>query len=249
MDGKRVFIIDMDEMRRRRVAYTTLIISVFSGCLLSALLFFGFKMILAVFFPVLALLLFYSRVQCFRAFKKFMETKVVLDDHHIERIRPASSMRYPLDSVTGIRVKRTTRGLIRAIQLQMVDKGQPGITTLDKIEAFERELRKRISPSARVLSVKEPIDYDHPLFYVYFGLSVGFVMSGIMKLITVLDTAVLHWIQFSCIAFVFSAGIFWLVCMPLKRYGYGKKYTDALFGTFLVLTAVGLGLYSLASGF
>jgi hypothetical protein len=100
-----------------------------------------------------------------------------------------------------------------------------------------------------VSEFREPIDYDHPLFYIIFGFLVGFFTFYGIKLLSLVNTEILKWVQCGLVVFIVASGLFWMINRPLSRYGIKKPVADRIFGIVLVMTGIALGIVTLPTVF
>jgi hypothetical protein len=162
------------ELQRRLRAYTTLIISLLCGIVLSSIDYLiAAPAVWFIGVGGLALLLVLSRVALIRSLRNYSMLELRLDDTHIERVRSETVERFALAGIMRLRIVRTSRKALREIAAQMKSGGRLSMNAVADFERFEQDLRSRIPASAIVTETKEPIDYDHPLFYVVLGALAG----------------------------------------------------------------------------
>lgn len=246
----RHYTIDPVEINRRRKAYTTLITTLFLGSALSLSCFvISNRLILSGILGALAIILFVTRIGFFRWLQTFAQTKIMFTDTYLERVDTKSSKRCKLDRVRKIWIKRTVPGSTREIKLTLEDKELISITALQDFTSFEKDLKERIGVKVNVSEFREPIDYDHPLFYVIFGFLVGFLTFYGITLLSLVDSEILKWIQCGLVVFIAATGLFWIINRPLSRYGIKKPFVDRVFGIMLVVTGIALGIFTLPTVF
>jgi hypothetical protein len=127
----------------------------------------------------------------------------------------------PLCEVGRIRIKRTRKGTIREIMIT-ANKRQTYINGLQDFEAFAEDLTGHF-PNIEVTHFKEPIDFDHPLFYVFLGITVGITATALVRTVLRLNGAGLAYFQLIVAAYLVLTGAFFLLKKPIGgRYGEKK---------------------------
>lgn len=242
-----VYTTSAAEMDRRLRAYTTFIVSLLSGIALSSIDYlFRAPAIWLACLAGLALAL--SRLAFVRSFKNYSLLKLHLSDSYIERTRGTSSEKYPLADITGLRILRTTRKSIREITARFSNGRRVSVNGVAGFERLEQELRSRIPANATFTETKEPIDYDHPLFYVFFGGLVGLTFTLAVRAMASLNENGLRWTTLGIACYSFILGAFLLLARPIaQRYGPKSRSGDYLFGLLTVLAGIVLALRSLTA--
>lgn len=237
----------VSEMNRRKKAFLTLSVSFFISLNISFLVFFlsyfqlvlQFDAILALF---LALIVLY-----FNQFLEHSKSIIInISDQKIEKKWFNKNDIYDIKLISCVKIKRTTSNLIREIKL-MVSGARPFcINGLDRFEEFNSRLLSSLDKEVKIYKIKEPIDYDHPLFYVMFGTIVGISFILILKLLVIYSNYFwLFQFLFACIVIVI--GIYWLFSKPIAgTYGRHKKIVDNVMGTLFIV--IGFALMIILKG-
>ena len=235
------------ELQRRLRAYTTLIVSLLSGIALSSIdyLFRAPAFWLAG-LAGLGLFLALSRLAFARSFRSYSRIEIRLTDSHIERTRGRSSEKYPLADVTRLRIVRTSRKSLREITVLMKNGRRLSMNGVEDFQRLEQELRSRIPASATVTETKEPIDYDHPLFYVIFGGPMGAAFTLAVRGMASLSEGGLKWTTLGIAGYATILGAYFLIARPIaQRYGPKSRSGDYLIGLLAILAGIVLAIRSL----
>lgn len=169
MAQEKTYLISLCEMKRRKKAYTTLIVSLFFGIVLPLYdQFLNYQILLSFSFAILASVLIVSRILLFRSFRDFEKIKVLLTDTEIVRITFKTKTQYSFNMITGVWIKKTVRNQIREIKIATNTKSKIYITALENFNEFRNILLIKLSGLKNVKEFKEPIDFDHPFYYVFF---------------------------------------------------------------------------------
>jgi hypothetical protein len=244
-----VYTTSAAEMDRRLRAYTTFIVSLLSGIALSSIDYlFRAPAIWLACLAGLGLVLALSRLAFIRSFRSYSGIELRLSDSCVERTRGTSSEKYPLADITRLRVLRTNRKSIREITAGLSNGRRLSMNGVDGFERLEQELRSRIPANATVTETKEPIDYDHPLFYVVFGGLVGLTFTLAVRAMSSLSENGLRWTTLGIACYSFILGAFLLLARPIaQRYGPKSRSGDYLFGLLAVLAGIVLAIRSLTA--
>jgi len=235
------------ELHRRLRAYTTLIVSLLAGIALSSIDYLVVAP--AIWLAGLAgigLALALSRLAFARSFRSYARIELHLDDYCLERTRGTASEKYPLADVTRLSVLRTTRKSIREITARLNDGRRLSMNGVEDFERLEQELRSRIPASATVTETREPIDYDHPLFYVVFGGLVGLAFTMAIRAMSSLSQGSLKWTTLGIAGYATILGAYFLLARPIaQRYGSKSRSGDYLIGLLAILAGIILAVRSL----
>ena len=238
------------ELARRLRAYTTLIVSLLAGIALSSIDYLlSAPAVWLVGLAGLALFLLLSRVALTRALRGYATLELRLDDTHIERVRGETVEKFAFADITRLRIVRTSRKNLREITVTTKKGRRLSMNGVEEFERLEPELRRRIPAGATVTEAREPIDYDHPLFYVVFGLVTGAAFALAVRAMATLNESGLKWTTLAIACYSALLGIFVLLARPLaQRYGPKSRIGDLLLGLFALLAGVLLAVRSLTAG-
>lgn len=152
---------------------------------------------------------------------------------------------YRYTQIKMIKMIQTTNKTIREIQIIMDNGKKLSINGLLHSDKFKEELIKRTKGKIKVVINNELLDYDHPLFYVIFGLLMGIVVVSIMKYILGLSFDILKIINIISGLYSTIIGLYFIIRTPLSdHYGNKNNINDYIFGSILCL----LGIVILISG-
>jgi hypothetical protein len=245
--AERRFTTSADEWQRRLRAFTTLIVSLLCGVALSSIDYlFRAPTIWLAGLGGLASLLVLSRVALTRSMRSYAALELRLDDTHIMRVRGEAVEKLALADITRLRIVRTSRKALREITAQMKNGRRLSMNGVEDFERLEQELRSRIPAGAPVTETREPIDYDHPLFYVAFGLVTGVGFTLAIRAMATLSQGDMKWATLAITCYSALLGVYVLLARPLsQRYGPKSRFGDILLGLFALLAGVVLAVRSL----
>ena len=229
------------EIERRKKALFILVISLCFGFILASIKpliddFWNTIISISVFALVFFLLALFSLT----SFKSFSKSTISLTDQYLERKTHKSSERYAFSDFRGVKIKRTINGHIREVKVSLVNGKSLSINALNDFEPFKERLMAAIEGNVKGKEYKEPIDYDHKLFYVFFGLLVGFSVPLIISLFIDVNDNVIKNLSFVIALYVFLVGGYIILEKPIsKSYGGNAKSADYLLGSIIIC----LGIY------
>jgi hypothetical protein len=194
---------------------------------------------------ILAGCLLLSRFALVRSLRSYALLELRLDDTHIKRQRGETVERFVLAEVTRIRIVRTSRKNLREITAQMRNGRRLSMNGVEDFERLEQDLRSRLPANVAVTEVREPIDYDHPLFYVIFGLITGVAFTLAVRAMATLSESGLKWATHAIACYSALLGIYVLLARPLsQRYGPKSRTGDLVLGLFGLLAGILLAVRS-----
>ncbi len=194
--------------------------------------------------PVALLLL--ARAGFDRSLQRLSRTVVTLTDTHLVRGDDRSNDEYALQDVARIRIKRTVRSSIREVRLTMRAGRRVHINALQDPEAFAGALLDRCGATAECSEMKETIDFDHPLFYVVFGVAVGLTITTIPRLLATMTLADYRLVYFGLALSLLSLGVYWRLNGPISgAYGKRARVVDSIVAGGLIVAGFGVGTLAL----
>jgi hypothetical protein len=228
------------ELQRRLRAYTTLIISLLAGIALSSVDFLrSSPATWLIGFAFLAVCLLLSRFALIRALRSYAMLELRLDDTHIERARGGTIEKFALADISGLRIVRTSRKSLREITARLKGGRRLSMNGVEDFERLEQDLRGRLPANVVVTEAKEPMDYDHPLFYVVFGLIMGVAFTLAVRAMATLSQGGMKWATLAIACYSALLGIFVLVARPLsQRYGPKSRTGDLILGLFALVAGL-----------
>lgn len=237
--------ISLKEIDRRKKAFTTLIISIWFGLIISAFDFIISNILLSVIFILtFAIFLYISRVLTINSLNYFSQIRFLVNDASIERKTKKSEEIYLFKDITKLNIKRTSKGYIREIGLFLKDENSIFINGLNDFELFREKLMNNCSKSIKIKKINEFIDFDHPLFYLFFGFIVSSIFTMFIRLITGLNSSNLEIIYLSVLFYNLIVSLFFILKKPIsKRFGKTTQITDYILGILIFLADVILYFY------
>jgi|GEM_PF-1065294 len=235
----RKYSVSKNEMKRRRNAFVKLVISFYLTTFIllfnEITLFPKISIPIAIIFAVVFISLIFA---VDRMFRKQADWQICLSDKYLKRDFGKTSEKYLLSDINVIRIKRTTHGSIREITFKRLEGKNFFISGLDDFEKFNDDVISH-AKNAKIINYKEPpVDYDHPLFYVFLGPILSAILILPLKLLLSVGEANFKYIQFAIACFLIVTGIFFIVKQPTSgRYGMKKRVADLVIG--LLFFAVG----------
>jgi hypothetical protein len=237
------------ELQRRLRAYTTLIVSLLCGIVLSSIDYLiAAPAIWMACLGGLALLLVLSRVALIRSLRNYAMLELRLDDTQLERAHGETVEKYLLADVVGLRIVRTSRMSLREITAKMRNGRRLSMNAVADFERFEQDLRSKLPVNVTITEAREPIDYDHPFFYVVFGLVTGVAFTLAVRAMATLSQSGMKWTTLAIACYSAILGAYVLLARPLsQRYGPRSRFGDLLLGLFALLAGILLAVRSLLS--
>jgi hypothetical protein len=233
---KKVYTISKKEINRRIVAYTTLIIS-----FLLSLILFSFNYILSylnIAIPLLItliILLWGSRILVVRYFKSIINNKIILTHEYIER----NENKYLIKDIKQISIKRTSNKYLREIKIVLDNKKEIFINGINEFEEFVKELLDYLPKNTVKTNSREPIDYDRPTFYFFFGILVGFICYEFAKFLIVIDMQQLNIFYYLLTIVTILMGLYFIIYKPIyKRDEKKQQITDYIWGISFILIGI-----------
>lgn len=227
------FLTSKTELKRRKIAYLTLLVSLTFGLVLSSwLLDYSVS---SVAYSFLAVMFFLIGVSSFLTLNSMVGARLVVRDDEIERIGKNGVEKYSFANLKSIAVKRRTNGIIRELVL-VFDDGSFALNSFE--EDFEKIfslVTKKVGNKIVVKTTTEPIDYDHPLFYSVLGLPIGFICVWGLKTVENLNTRNSFLLSLLFSIYLIALGLYFIFAKPLAT-GYGRKQkaSDFLYGGIMI---------------
>jgi len=237
--------ISLKEIDRRKKAFTTFIISILFGLIISAFDFIISNILLSVIFILtFAIFLYISRMLTIKSLNYFSQIRFLMNDESIERKTKKSEEIYLFKDITKLNIKRTSKGYIREIGLFLKDENSIFINGLNDFELFREKLMNNCSKSIKIKKINELIDFDHPLFYLFFGFIVSSIFTMFIRLIAGLNSSNLEIIYLSVLFYNLIVSLFFILKKPIsKRFGKTTQITDYILGILIFLADVILYFY------
>ena len=232
--------ISQNESIRRKKAFIALMASFIIGLIISSLDYVVSHIVISiVIFLALSGLLFGFVILNNRWQNRFARKRILLNDRAISTISDKSEITHYIADIQKLFVKRTSGGYIRQIKISFLSGSSTVINGLaaDDFDNLEKSLVSRCNPGTVVKEIKEPLDFDHRLFYPVLGLILGSMLTLFIRLITGMDAESLKIVYLCIIGYVIIVGMVIFLSKPFYNlHGTRGRKSDYIFGAvFLVL--------------
>lgn len=233
--------ISHQEIVRRKKAYGTLCLSLLSGLLVFSTI-FAFPIAPVGYLSVLITLILLGAF-AFHFLEKLAVTKIMLTPQSLIRESNASSEVFPLQQISRVKIKWTTKKTIREMYIWIADGKSIFISALNRPEDFKNDLLGKLGKKVAIEEIHEPLDFDHPLFYSLLGFPVIGVGVGAVKAISRLNYQQMRMIFLAFFVYVFLLGFYFVAAQPLsKRYNSQKKIYDYVVGMLMIGAAITIAM-------
>lgn len=239
------FTASTTEMDRRKTAFQSLCASILVSSIAMGFILFpsgwqaGTVIVLFVTLLLVSAILYINHL-----LDVSKQAQVTVGEKEIEHIHAKIVNRYSVSSITRIIVKRTAKGTIREIRFVTNLSGSFFINGLNDFEDFFKCVSAAVYREVDVTTIREPIDFDHPMFYPILGTVVGVVSVLFLKSGLSLSANSFAFLQVVIAAFSAIFGIYWLISKPMVgRYGKNFFLTDIVVGIMMVVIGVYLLFY------
>ncbi len=175
------FTTSKTEMNRRKKAYLTMVSFMVAGLFLFFKL-FSLPILPIVWIPFI-MVFFLLGIISFSFLHKLAQMKISISDQEIKCIRGSTINQYLLQDVQSIRIKRRSTGAIRAISLLFQNHKLLSINGFEDVfDQMKNTIISKVDPAISTTEIKEPIDFDHPLFYPIFGTIMSLCFAIMIKI-------------------------------------------------------------------
>jgi hypothetical protein len=234
------------EVARRLTAFTTLICSVLAAMAASTIdLAMTHVWSWTASLVAIAAILLLFRGLFARSLGRMSRVVLVLTDTRLVRVDGQSRDEYALGDVVTLRTKRTVKGNAREIRIGTRAGRSVYINALQDFEGFAEALHERTS-SANMIEIREPIDFDHPLFYMVFGVVMGLALTTTPRLLANVSDAGYRFFYYGFAAFLVALGVYWWFGTPISgRYGRRTRGVDYSISSLMVVAGLGVALLAL----
>jgi hypothetical protein len=159
----------------------------------------------------------------FRFLNLLMIMKIRLSDLEIERLRGNKSERYLLSEVETIKIKRRSNGDIREIYIFFRNHKHLYISAFEQdFDYIAGILADKVDKGTLICEKREPINFDHLLFYPILGLIISFCFICFLKGIIHIDYNVFKYYEFVISTLACLMAVFFACWKPIARRS-GKK--------------------------
>jgi len=234
------FIISFKEIKGRKKAYTTLILSIFLSSIVFSLKSirqnYPFSILILLIF---ALILLVTRILLFKFFSNYLKTFYLLSDNSIVRDTIKTKEKFHFNDLSKLKVTLKSSGTLRRIWGYQNSGKSWTIDGVDKFEDFWELLRKSISEDVEIVIRREPINFDHPNFYSLLGVILCLLcVFGISAINTVSPSDTLM-ILMAIFIYNLILGIYIMTTKPMsKSWGPVYKKIDIISGVAIIAVTI-----------
>jgi hypothetical protein len=232
-----VYTISQVEIARRKNAYATLSISLIVGLMVASVILSSPVSIDG--YLLVVVMIFLLGAFSFRYFRNLSRTKINLSSQSLKRIVNGVSEEYLISNINRIKVKWTTNNTIREVYIWLVNGRSIYISALDHFEEFKKDLLGKSDKGVKIEETREPLDFDHPLFYSILGLPISTVGVYIFKSIPFLDYQHIKIMVIAFSGYLLVLGIYFIAVKPLSR-RYEEKIMVSDYVTGILMICLGM---------
>lgn len=240
------FIVSKGELNRRKKAFTVLLFSLltgivlFSNVLVFPIFMIGYISIIIVFFILCVI--------TFQFLNSLSRMEIRITDQEIERVTDNLTEKYLLLEIESLKIKRRTNGVIRELYIVFRNNRRLYISAFeDDFENLKNMITGKLNQNAKVKEIREPLDFDHVLFYPILGLSISFISIFSFKQILALDYSGVRILILFVFVYIFSLAIYFIIKKPIStRSGKNQTIVDYIAGAIMIIISlwiliIGLG--------
>ena len=243
------FAVSEVEIGRRRSAYLTLSICWVLGAITFTLIVSKLDFFMAVSYVfLLVIALTFIGLYTFRLLNRYVNVKMCLMDAYLERVGQKSRDRVFYDRIEKIVVKRTTINTIREIRIVIKNQRNFLINAVENFEEFRNQLIAKCHSSKKqikIIDYREPLDYDHPLFYAIFGLSIGFLAPMMFIWLNPFEPQNVYHFERAVVIISLVVGVVFMAVRPIStRYGKSLVRADLIGGAMIAFSGIAIYFFS-----
>jgi len=224
------------ELKRRQMAFASLAVSLFIGVILAALV-FSFKIsitsyiVFGLFLVALAALFSWY-------FRYLTAISFTLSGPEMERTRSKKTETYLIADITGVKLILRTDKTIRGLHLAFRGGNRIYVNGLENPETFKKELLNSTSKDVAIRESREPLAFDHPVFYPILGVILGFLSVFVLKAATNLNGGGARNLLYGILGFTGTVGLYFILAKPMSGSSNTKSRWDYGFGILLIAIAI-----------
>jgi hypothetical protein len=169
-------------------------------------------------------------------FNSILKTDIRLNCEYIQK----SNTKYLIKKIKKITVKRTTKGYVREIKINLDN----GISTYinnsnNDVEKFLIRLKEYIPKGTIIKVIDEPLDFDHIIFYPALGIVISFVSVEFVRFFVNFGNEYMNLISYVVSSFTFILGMYFILYKPIyKRDDRKGQKADYIWGGFFIIGSV-----------
>jgi hypothetical protein len=225
------------EIKRRKLAYLSLSMSLVIGTFFSSIIYQ--VAIPIVGYALLSLALWLIGAFSFYFFRKMSVVKINLSGNSLQRKSGHSLEEYPFAKIKKIQIKWTSHNSIREIYIWMKNGKSIFVTGLLNFRKFRGELLSKVNKSAVINEWHEPINFDHLLFYPILGLIISNLSILACKNLINLNSHQAQLLMWLFLGYLFIFGLYFIFTTPIaKRSGNKTKGQDYILGILMITAGI-----------
>ena len=118
------------------------------------------------------------------------------------------------------------------------------INGLNDFESFKTMLINSCSKNIKIKETNEPIDFDHPLFYLFFGFGLSLTLTIFIRLMAGLNSSSMEFVYLSILFYISITSVYIILTKPVsRRFGQKIQTTDYILGVLIFLLDIFLYFY------
>ena len=179
-----------------------------------------------------------------KSLNHYSQIQFPVNEQKIERKTKILKEIYLFQDITKLNIVRTTKGHIRKIMISSKGGNSIFINGLNDFESFKIMLINNCSKNIIIKETNEPIDFDHPLFYLFFGFGLSLILTIFIRLISGLSSSSINIINISALFYILIISIYIILTKPISgRFGQKAQKTDYILGAIIFLFGLFLCFY------
>jgi hypothetical protein len=120
-----------------------------------------------------------------------------------------------------------------------------GFNAIANFEEFRTKLIHTCDDKIRYKESHEPIDYDHPAFYLVLGLLLSCFISILGSIVVNADEGTIKYFYLGISIYLFGVGLYTIITRPLSK-NYGNKSVLLDISLSGLMVASGVLIYFIA---
>ena len=219
------------EIRRRKKASLVLVASLVAGYILAG----GVVRNMSpreVFVSALAIgcVLLALRALALMPFARLAKRVVQATDEYLKM----DSTVYRYEDMARLSVRETSQGTFRDVRIVLKDRRSVVVDALDDFPGFLNGLSAHVDKKIVAIS-REPLDYDHFVFYPIVGLVTGALVTGVIEYVQKRGGSAVTVLAIISAVLLFELGAYLIATRPLSmRYAGRTRLAEILCGVISV---------------
>lgn len=174
-----------------------------------------FLWIHVVFFLVLLI----SNAWIYIFFKSLLKMRITLSEKLLERKRNNKKEKFEINDICRIKIKKTTKGHVREIYVDLKNKKNIIINGLENFDKFVESLIEKVNKKAIIKYIYEPLDFDSIFFYPTLGIILSFFTVYLFRFLATLDEKATPIVLYGLLTYIFLVVAYFVISKPIsKRY-------------------------------